>query len=72
MAAPAKQSSRWGNFLQQAVAGVESRLDTILADGDEAATPVPAKKPAPTPAAIKPEGSSSSFPILKYIYSGSN
>lgn len=29
-----KSSSRWGSFLQQAVAGVESRLDTILADDD--------------------------------------
>jgi len=38
MAAPTKQaaSSRWGSFLQQAVAGVESRLDNILAEGDEA------------------------------------
>lgn len=26
-------SSRWGSFLQQAVAGVESRLDNILAEG---------------------------------------
>ncbi|KAH8775841.1 hypothetical protein BGZ57DRAFT_737597, partial [Hyaloscypha finlandica] len=34
MAAPAKQTSRWGSLLQQAVAGVESRLDNILADGD--------------------------------------
>ena len=32
-AAP-KSTSRWGSFLQQAVAGVESRLDTILADDD--------------------------------------
>ena len=32
MAAPAKPS-RWGSLLSQAVAGVESRLDTILADG---------------------------------------
>ncbi|KAI9749937.1 MAG: hypothetical protein M4579_006672 [Chaenotheca gracillima] len=31
-----KQSSRWGSFLQQAVAGVESRLDTILAEGETA------------------------------------
>ncbi|EGE80677.1 hypothetical protein RJZ56_003146 [Blastomyces dermatitidis] len=31
---PTKQS-RWGGFLQQAIAGVESRLDTILADQDE-------------------------------------
>ncbi|KAL3420758.1 M protein repeat protein [Phlyctema vagabunda] len=36
MAAPTKQASRWGSFLQQAVAGVESRLDNILAEGDEA------------------------------------
>lgn len=37
MAAPGgKGSSRWGSFLQQAVAGVESRLDTILAESDEA------------------------------------
>lgn len=35
MAAPSKQSSRWGAFLQQAVAGVESRLDTILAEGPD-------------------------------------
>jgi hypothetical protein len=30
MTAPAKQSSRWGSFLQQALDGVESRLDNIL------------------------------------------
>ncbi|KZF26305.1 hypothetical protein L228DRAFT_9689 [Xylona heveae TC161] len=30
-----KQGSRWGNLFQQAVAGVESRLDTILAPDDE-------------------------------------
>lgn len=36
MAAPGgKASSRWGSFLQQAVAGVESRLDTILAESDD-------------------------------------
>jgi hypothetical protein len=35
MAAPTRQSSRWGAFLQQAVAGVESRLDTILAEGPD-------------------------------------
>ncbi len=42
MSAPAKQTSRWG-FLQQAVAGVESRLDSILAEGPEEPPP---KKPA--------------------------
>ncbi|OJD14841.1 hypothetical protein AJ78_04845 [Emergomyces pasteurianus Ep9510] len=31
---PTKQS-KWGGFLQQAIAGVESRLDTILADQEE-------------------------------------
>ncbi|KAF6806824.1 M protein repeat protein [Colletotrichum plurivorum] len=46
MAAPAK-SSRWGSFLQQAVAGVEARLDNILAEGEnglsqQAQTPLPA------------------------------
>jgi hypothetical protein len=30
MATPAKQTSRWGSFLQQALDGVESRLDNIL------------------------------------------
>jgi TATA element modulatory factor len=30
MTAPAKQASRWGSFLQQALDGVESRLDNIL------------------------------------------
>jgi transcription initiation factor TFIID subunit TAF12 len=32
-AQPSK-ASRWGSLLQQAVAGVESRLDTILAEPD--------------------------------------
>ena len=27
--------SRWGSFLQQAVAGVEAHLDTILTDDDD-------------------------------------
>jgi hypothetical protein len=47
--------SRWGSFLQQAVAGVESRLDTILAEGSEEPAPPAQKKPAnPTPA-VKPD-----------------
>ncbi|KAI9827575.1 MAG: hypothetical protein M1832_004925 [Thelocarpon impressellum] len=32
---PPRQASRWGSLLQQAVAGVESRLDNILAEGDD-------------------------------------
>lgn len=27
--------TRWGSFLSSAVAGVEARLDTILAEGEE-------------------------------------
>ncbi|OWP03834.1 hypothetical protein B2J93_2679 [Marssonina coronariae] len=49
MAASAKQSSRWGNFLQQAVAGVESRLDNILAEGaEEPGSKKPATPTTPT------------------------
>jgi hypothetical protein len=32
---PAKQTSGWGGFLQQAVASVESKLDNILADEED-------------------------------------
>lgn len=51
MASPAKQaSSRWGSFLSQAVAGVEAKLDTILADDyDDAAQQSKESKPAATP-----------------------
>lgn len=41
-------AARWGSFLQQAVAGVESRLDNILAEGDDdrsAAQPTAALTP---------------------------
>lgn len=36
--------SRWGSLLSQAVAGVEARLDTILAEEDQ-----PKPSPSPTP-----------------------
>lgn len=39
MSAPAKPkqpAKGWGSFLQGAVAGLESRLDTILAEDDQA------------------------------------
>lgn len=64
MAAPPKQTSRWGSFLEKAVAGVEAKLDTILADGageggvgDEGLQA--RRPPAPTPAmvAVRPESS---------------
>jgi hypothetical protein len=74
MAAPAKQTSRWGSLLQQAVAGVESRLDNILAEGageggvgEEGlqAKKAPVATPAPMPA--KPESSMISLLIELYI-----
>ena len=70
MAAPSKQSSsRWGSFLQQAVAGVESRLDTILAEGDEASTP--GRKPTAIAAirtTTKPEGGLSLFLLMRLSF----
>ncbi|KAK0730761.1 TATA element modulatory factor 1 TATA binding-domain-containing protein [Lasiosphaeris hirsuta] len=51
MAAPARQpSSRWGSFLSQAVAGVEARLDNILADAENEAAGQ-AQQPKPNSAA---------------------
>lgn len=52
-----KQTSRWGSLLQQAVAGVESRLDTILADGDEPPAPL-AKANGKIQGHLEPEESS--------------
>ena len=54
MAAPGK-GSRWGSFLSQAVAGVESRLDTILADEREEAQQQGAKSQAAKPAQPGPQ-----------------
>ncbi|KAG9239459.1 hypothetical protein BJ875DRAFT_364633, partial [Amylocarpus encephaloides] len=59
MSAPSKQSSRWGSFLQQAVAGVESRLDNILAEGEENMAQAKLPLPVTTPATPKTEGSTS-------------
>lgn len=50
MAAPTKPS-RWGSFLSQAVAGVEARLDNILADNEDAAKGQKPSAPAATPSA---------------------
>ncbi|KAJ6781042.1 hypothetical protein PWT90_04782 [Aphanocladium album] len=50
MAAPNKSSSRWGSFLSQAVAGVESRLDNILAEEDSSShAPATQQQPKPQP-----------------------
>ncbi|KAI5462977.1 TATA element modulatory factor 1 TATA binding-domain-containing protein [Mariannaea sp. PMI_226] len=66
MAAPGKPTgSRWGSFLSQAVAGVESRLDNMLTEGEDGdplarqATVKPVAKPAannaPPPAQPAPK-----------------
>ncbi|KAK3936301.1 TATA element modulatory factor [Diplogelasinospora grovesii] len=48
-------AARWGSFLSQAVAGVEARLDTILADDDNSARQGEAKPSlSPSPAAATP------------------
>lgn len=47
MSAQGNNKSKWGSFLSQAVAGVEARLDTILAEED---ANVQAQKPTPSPA----------------------
>ncbi|KAB5580410.1 TATA element modulatory factor 1 TATA binding-domain-containing protein [Coniochaeta sp. 2T2.1] len=60
--------SGWGSLLSKAVAGVEARLDTILAEGDEAqkdnkstqpTATSSAPAPAPAPAQKQPSGTSS-------------
>ncbi|KAH0596455.1 hypothetical protein MHUMG1_05572 [Metarhizium humberi] len=56
MAVSGKQS-RWGSFLSQAVAGVESRLDNILADPEEARA-----QDASATSAASPAGSASVEP----------
>ena len=48
-----KQSSRWGSLLSGAVAGLESRLDTILAE--EGAVAAQKAKEGSTPSS-NPEG----------------
>ena len=51
-----KQTSRWG-FLQQAVASVESRLDTILADEEDVPKrAMPSQVPKETVASKRPAG----------------
>lgn len=57
MTAPQKQGSKWGSFLSQAVAGVESRLDNLLADGIEEPGAITNKPTTPVPIApAKTEG----------------
>jgi hypothetical protein len=58
MSAPSK-SSRWGSFLSQAVAGVEARLDNILAEEEEQQQQQAAKQ---SPPSRPPSAASSSKP----------
>lgn len=77
MTAPPKQTSRWGSFLEKAVAGVEAKLDTILADGagegvgDEGvqARQPAAVAPAPMPAMVAARSESGMFTFtFVYVY----
>lgn len=52
MAAQGKHS-RWGTFLSQAVAGVESRLDNILAEGEDGRSHDPSIPASPAITATK-------------------
>jgi len=66
--ATSQKKSGWGSFLQQAVAGVESRLDNILAEGAGEEALKPASKPltpTPGPGLTKPESSTSK--LHRYI-----
>ncbi|KAI1407466.1 hypothetical protein F5Y13DRAFT_126122 [Hypoxylon sp. FL1857] len=60
MSAPQK-SSRWGSFLSQAVAGVEARLDNILAEEDAAKQPSP-QRPTRTPSTSSTTASAGTVP----------
>lgn len=68
MAAPGKQS-RWGSFLSQAVAGVESRLDNMLAEPEDArpqdssATASPAGPASPAPMTTKQQPASQQLAV---------
>ncbi|KAI0398416.1 hypothetical protein F5Y17DRAFT_2768 [Xylariaceae sp. FL0594] len=53
MSAPQK-TSRWGSFLSQAVAGVEARLDNILAEDDGSKKSLEHSAPATAPAVAVP------------------
>jgi TATA element modulatory factor len=65
MASGSRSSSRWGSFLEKAVAGVESRLDTILAEDDTTgasakSTPLVTEQPGKLSALSAPESARNS------------
>lgn len=51
-----KQTSRWGSLLSGAVAGIESKLDTILAEDDQASARSRAAEKARQEAAQQAKG----------------
>lgn len=57
---PNAPKPKWGmgSFFQQAVAGMESRLDNFLTEGEEAPQTVPAKAARPRQTGISPARSS--------------
>lgn len=63
MAAPKRTG--WGSFLSQAVAGVEARLDNILADEGDGSAQQKETKPTPAPAATTPSAAKQS-PGMRY------
>ncbi len=65
MAAPAKQTSRWGSFLQQALDGVESRLDNILVGDSPVEHRSEAASAASTTAAKAENGNCHLVPIYQ-------
>lgn len=60
MAAQGGAKSKWGSFLSQAVANVESRLDTMLAEEEQQAAKQNASS---TPPAQPPKPSTGRFRI---------
>lgn len=58
-------AARWGSLLSQAVAGVEARLDTILADNDDDTPQQKETKPpaAPSSPAKQSPGMSASLAV---------
>lgn len=66
---PQGPKSKWGvgSFFQQAVAGVESRLDNILADGEEGSPQAVQRAAQTRQTGVSPARSSSSMDIIDAV-----